>query len=247
MVVPPPAVTPKLVFVVELFAEGAPLPGGCLPDVFNGPVKAVAAGIAELGRVAAISPAERDRTTDFASRFSERVSPASAGEAGATTFRTEFPDFDPRTMPALPRGWEDRSWRNDACPWFFNRGARLALGIEYLEPDRRTSPGAPRFNLCRVGIFSDGEPDLGGEEQQLVLATDDWAAMLEAIAGQPGLDARRLAAEAFTLAIQQLQARLGVRTGDVAGHFWSGREREVIGFFKTYVRAEQADARAREA
>lgn len=33
-------------------------------------------------------------------------------------FRTEFPDFDPATMPEIPSNWTDTSWDNDTCPSF---------------------------------------------------------------------------------------------------------------------------------
>jgi hypothetical protein len=32
------------------------------------------------------------------------------------SYRQEFPNFDPATMPEIPTGWEDISWHNDACP-----------------------------------------------------------------------------------------------------------------------------------
>lgn len=231
----------RLNLIVELFGPGATLPGDCLPDYFDDPCKAIEAGLAEVARVAAIPPQERDPTTDFAVRFAIRVCPDD--EAGATrSFRTEFPDFDPATMPPLPAGWDDLSWRNDACPLFFNRRARLALGVEYANADLRTTPGAPRYNLCRVGVHSDGEPDLGGAEHELILASDDWDAILASIAAQPTLDPKALAAEAFSLAIRRLQDLLGVRTGDLAALFWSGREAQVLSLFEAYARAEQSSA-----
>lgn len=62
------------------------------------------------------------------------------------TFQTEFPDFDPATLPAIPSHWVDSSWRNDACP-SFEAGEGLRVWVDYADPANREFPESPRFGL----------------------------------------------------------------------------------------------------
>lgn len=82
------------------------------------------------------------------------------------SYRTAFPDFDPATMPAIPAGWNDQSWRNDACPSFVT--GEYTVWIDYADPAKREN-GGPRFRV---------ECGLGFER----LATDEWAAVLAWVA-----------------------------------------------------------------
>lgn len=91
------------------------------------------------------------------------------------TYRTEFPDYPPADMPEMPLGFgfEDNSWRNDACPCFASQSKRLMVWVDYADPAQRELDG-PRFTLMTTG--PDGDP---GDE---LLSTDDWSAILSKIA-----------------------------------------------------------------
>lgn len=84
------------------------------------------------------------------------------------SYRTEFPDFDPADMPELPAGFEDRSWKNDACPSFFNLSIMRALWIDYRDPAMREQPETKRFGLYEID--GEGARINGGRE----LETDEW-------------------------------------------------------------------------
>lgn len=87
------------------------------------------------------------------------------------TFQTEFPNFRVADMPAIPAGFEDRSWRNDACPTFINESAGLMLWIDFANPDDREHEDVKRFGLCE---YNDG---IGDE----IVMTDDWSEVLSTI------------------------------------------------------------------
>jgi hypothetical protein len=100
-----------------------------------------------------------------------------------TSFRTEFPDYDPATMPEIPGDWRDLSWHNDACPLFEcarspadveDGGWSLHVNVDYAEPERREIQG-PRF---RVWIEHEG-PANG----HCLFITDDWDQVLLALPG----------------------------------------------------------------
>jgi hypothetical protein len=88
------------------------------------------------------------------------------------TFRTEFPDFDPSTMPAIPADWEDTSWANDTCPTFMNEALGLFLSVDFADEALREFEGGKRFYLS---AYADGIGDT-------LLETDDWAEVLAFIA-----------------------------------------------------------------
>lgn len=85
----------------------------------------------------------------------------------------EFPDFDPASLPTIPHGWIDQSWRNDACPSFRLPGALVAW-IDFADPTQRDAPSQPRFALCRT--------DDEGASAGMVIAGDDWRSILDAVA-----------------------------------------------------------------
>lgn len=81
-------------------------------------------------------------------------------------YRTEFPDFAPETMPALPEGWADTSWHNDQCPYFERQLApetMLRLFVNYADRELREFPDGERFDAwlstpqgnCPENISSD--------------------------------------------------------------------------------------------
>lgn len=83
----------------------------------------------------------------------------------------EFPDYKPADMPALPAGFEDASWHNDACPSFVSDPVGLLIWVDYLDPALREFDGKyPRFTVQqqRAGIEVSGPS----------LATDDWSEVL---------------------------------------------------------------------
>lgn len=89
------------------------------------------------------------------------------------SYRTEFPDFDPATMPAIPAGFEDESWHNDACPSFHHEGLRLTIWVDYADPQHRDSADSTRFALIRT----DEERTWLGE----LVDSDDWSDILAGI------------------------------------------------------------------
>jgi len=88
------------------------------------------------------------------------------------TYRTEFPDFDPATMPAIPAEWRDASWHNDTCPSFMigqEDRPTLQIFVDYLKPEDREFRDRPRFSILgERAIDADGGS----------LASDDWSEIL---------------------------------------------------------------------
>lgn len=94
------------------------------------------------------------------------------------SFLTEFPNFPTETMPQIPSGWQDASYRNDAMP-FFIVSPSLGVWIDYPDPDLREF-GGTRFMVVNL---EDGQhPDDAGEA---LLETDDWAVVLEFVNALP--------------------------------------------------------------
>ncbi|OCC05135.1 hypothetical protein BA190_09470 [Labrys sp. WJW] len=81
------------------------------------------------------------------------------------SYRTEFPDFDPATLPAIPAHWVDQSWHNDMCPSW---AAGLAtVFVDHVQPEKRDIPDLPRFSV------------MVGEAE--AYSGDDWQAVLAAV------------------------------------------------------------------
>lgn len=99
------------------------------------------------------------------------------------TFTTEFPDYPAEDMPALPDGWVDTSWHNDACP-SFTKG-RVKMHIDYLSRIMRDTPGFPRFTVILLD-----EDQMHYPEQDFFLVSEslnyalDYAAFMEKL-GEP--------------------------------------------------------------
>ena len=87
------------------------------------------------------------------------------------SYQTEFSDFPAADMPAIPAGFTDESWHNDACPRFDNAELGLTLWIDFLNPAERETAGGTRFILCS----GDDKPD------SETIESDDIADINEAI------------------------------------------------------------------
>ena len=84
------------------------------------------------------------------------------------TYKQAFPDFPAADLPVMPDGWQDVSFRQDACPSF--RRAPFTLYVNYADPAKREFPESPRY--C---IISDYAPDV------TVVESDDWQIVFEAM------------------------------------------------------------------
>ena len=92
------------------------------------------------------------------------------------TYRTEFPDFDPATLPAIPEGYDDASWGIEACPSFTNADLGLTIWVDYADASVREHPEGPRFGI--YACDGDGARIDDGFE----FDSDDWQAILDQIA-----------------------------------------------------------------
>jgi hypothetical protein len=86
-------------------------------------------------------------------------------------YRKEFPDFAPETMPALPEGWADTSWRNDQCPSFERivPGTVIRLFINYADVTLREFEDGRRF---------DAWLDTPDDRRLYSISSDDLSAVL---------------------------------------------------------------------
>lgn len=82
-------------------------------------------------------------------------------------FRREFPDFPTEAFPALPDGFKDHSWHNDACPSVECRELGLHIFIDYPDPAHRSVSG-------KQYVVSTLDRD-GGLTDEVLLETDDWS------------------------------------------------------------------------
>jgi len=86
-------------------------------------------------------------------------------------YLAEFPDFRPQDMPAIPKGFVDTSWHNDACPSFTSDQYGLTIWVDYADPTKREYGDThPRFIV--------NSQDHGVETSGPSLATDDWNEVL---------------------------------------------------------------------
>ena len=79
-----------------------------------------------------------------------------------------FPKYDTATLPAIPEGWEDVSWRHDACPsWQFEN---FHIFIDSENPSERETGGERYFiNDAKTG--------------DCFLVTDNWDDVLNYVNG----------------------------------------------------------------
>lgn len=92
------------------------------------------------------------------------------------SYQTEFPDFKPADMPAIPAGFADSSWHNDACPRFENEQLGLTLWVDYLDPAERETAGR-RFLLCTEQTETIAESD---SMREIVAAIDSFVFDMQA-------------------------------------------------------------------
>ncbi|SOZ17211.1 hypothetical protein [Cupriavidus taiwanensis] len=90
--------------------------------------------------------------------------------------KRQFPDYDVSTLPEIPAGFGDTSWRNDACPSFTDEARGLQIFIDYAEAADR-EPNAVRYSLR----------ELDGKLENIV-DTNDWAELLKCISKYDKLD-----------------------------------------------------------
>lgn len=105
----------------------------------------------------------------------------------APHYAMEFPDFPESDMVAIPEGFRDISWRNDACPNFMNDAGDLLIFVDYANPDNREYVNTKRFTLSSYDDANGITP---------IIETDNWielcnmitpAVMLPAFADIPAI------------------------------------------------------------
>lgn len=94
------------------------------------------------------------------------------------TYTTEFPDFDPATMPDVPDTWEDVSWHNDNCPSFMI-GDHLLVFVDHVDPAQRLNPETRYQVMPLTAGQYDGADSL--------MDSDDWAEVLAFVAAREAL------------------------------------------------------------
>jgi hypothetical protein len=86
-------------------------------------------------------------------------------------YATAFPDYPAASMPNVPVGFYDGSYRNDVCPRFISDDDRVSIWVDYPDPDAR------EFSLVRQYRVT-----LASIDDGIVLETDDWLEAVEAAA-----------------------------------------------------------------
>ena len=90
------------------------------------------------------------------------------------TYRTEFPDFDPATLPAIPANWTEFSWHNDSSP-SWNTGAGMIVAIDFVDMKlREMQDDSPRFVVL-------ADANVHNHNDTLFMS-DDWAEILAYVA-----------------------------------------------------------------
>jgi len=90
------------------------------------------------------------------------------------SFCEEFSDFPVDAMPALPEGFIDSSWHNDACPLLINEARGLAVWVDFPDPAMREMQDGSRFLVC-----SWSEEDGTGADDERTFGSDDWTEVLQ--------------------------------------------------------------------
>lgn len=92
------------------------------------------------------------------------------------TFRTEFPGFDPATLPAIPADWTDVSWKNDACPSFLAAAGptwEILVFVDWADPAERELGGASRYSVQRHAN--------DGDDGACSFSSDSWPAIVACV------------------------------------------------------------------
>lgn len=156
------------------------------------------------------------------------------------TYRTEFPDFDPATMPTIPAAFVDVSWRQDTCPHFIDPWRSLSLFIDYADADRREFPETPRFGLYSQPLNECGGATDVGLQVELVL-TDDWAEIMAAYEAAPICPSvAYLTEQAGHVLARFIQEGVGQDDGGTASLYLTGEAFEST--VRCYVEQEARDA-----
>ncbi len=87
----------------------------------------------------------------------------------------EHPNFDLATLPAIPEGWTDTSWRNDACP-SFDTPSGVRVYVDYADPKQRDNEG-----LARFGAYYEAPDAQSSTDRVDVYEGEDWDALLAAV------------------------------------------------------------------
>jgi len=84
-----------------------------------------------------------------------------------------FPDYPVASLPALPAGFVDSSWHNDACPSMTPTDESLVVFVDYPDEAERELSGVKRFSVQTLIDDTAGPHEL--------INTDDWAEVLATI------------------------------------------------------------------
>lgn len=98
------------------------------------------------------------------------------------TYQTEFPDFPAEAMPAIPEGFVDRSWHNDACPCLIHEASGMIIWVGQPAPEEREWDGA-RIIVERC---IDYHPEAGwqvGTGSITLMEHDDWPTVERSLPG----------------------------------------------------------------
>jgi len=89
-----------------------------------------------------------------------------------TNFHPEFGDFPLADMPAaIPQGFYDSSWHNDACPSYYSERDSIRIWINYVDHDLREHEFGTRFSAYQE--LDDGSIPIA--------ASDDWHTIVDAV------------------------------------------------------------------
>jgi hypothetical protein len=81
------------------------------------------------------------------------------------SYKTEFPDFHPDNLPAIPSNWVDQSWHNDVCPSWSVGSFRV--WVDFALPQDRDFEEIERFRVTDEEI------------SEILFASDDWQSVLD--------------------------------------------------------------------
>jgi len=81
-----------------------------------------------------------------------------------------FKDFNPVTLPAIPAGFVDSSWKNDICPSFSNEALNLKIWVDFEDTALREFADGTRFHVTDLDGCTSGVNDLDTDSWDEVLA-----------------------------------------------------------------------------
>lgn len=92
-----------------------------------------------------------------------------------SAWQTEYPTWPRDSVPGIPMGFEDNSWRGNGGPSLINHRLGLLVFVDHPDPAHRQGLGVARFGLWRT--YQGGELD-----DAPFFESDDWDAVLREIA-----------------------------------------------------------------